>query len=91
MRILIVDDSAFAQHFTRKMVAAALPEAELIFANDGEHGASRGDVRPADRLPANPVGRRSRPVTTGRVPSGCPARPAPTRSSLRPPGARCGH
>lgn len=38
MRILIVDDSAFAQHFTKKMVAAALPHAELLFASSGEQG-----------------------------------------------------
>lgn len=38
MRILIVDDSAFAQHFTKKIVAAGKPEAELFFACDGEQG-----------------------------------------------------
>lgn len=38
MRILIVDDSSFAQHFTRKMIAEALPDAELFFANNGEQG-----------------------------------------------------
>ncbi len=38
MRVLIVDDSSFAQHFTKKMLISALPEAELLFASDGKQG-----------------------------------------------------
>lgn len=38
MRILIVDDSTFAQHFTKKMILEAFPQAELLFAGSGEQG-----------------------------------------------------
>lgn len=38
MRILIVDDSSFAQHFTRKMLEVAFPQAKLFFASDGAQG-----------------------------------------------------
>ncbi|MGE5494856.1 MAG: response regulator transcription factor [Burkholderiales bacterium] len=38
MRILIVDDSSFAQHFTKKVILDAFPHAELIFASSGEQG-----------------------------------------------------
>lgn len=38
MRILIVDDSSFAQHFTKKIILDAFPQAELIFASSGEQG-----------------------------------------------------
>lgn len=38
MRILIVDDSSFAQHFTKKMILDAFPRAELLFAGSGEQG-----------------------------------------------------
>jgi two-component system chemotaxis response regulator CheY len=38
MRILIVDDSSFAQHFTRKMLEVAFPSAQLLFASDGAEG-----------------------------------------------------
>jgi len=38
MKILIVDDSVFAQRYTEKQILGKCPDAELIFASSGEEG-----------------------------------------------------
>lgn len=41
MRILFVDDSVFVQKMMHKLLTAAIPECEVIIAEDGEKGFER--------------------------------------------------
>jgi len=38
MRVLIVDDSAFARQYTKKFIMERYPDAEFLFAANGEQG-----------------------------------------------------
>jgi two-component system, chemotaxis family, chemotaxis protein CheY len=48
LRILIVDDSVFAQQFTKKEIVKKFPDAEILSASSGEQGCELVKVSSPD-------------------------------------------